>query len=105
MADGPMSTPRRPAPRSIGTPTMPTSATWGLFTYLIVVEAPTRLTPEISGGDHLAQQRGRRKTRLFELVEQDVGDEQGGVEADEVEQCERSHRVAGAEHHANVDVF
>src|SRR6266851_7395678 len=99
MAEGPMSTPRRPAPRSIGTPTMPISrgalASWGLFACVIVVKPAPGLAAEVARGDHLAQQRWRGKARLFELVEQDVGDEQRGVQADEVEQGERPHRVAG----------
>src|SRR5437868_5977003 len=102
-----MSTPRRPAPRSIGTPTMPTSrglAGWWLFTRLIVIEASAGLSAEIAGRDHLAQQRRRGKARVLELVEQDVGDVQRRVKADEVQQGERPHRVARAEHHPDVDV-
>src|SRR5438270_11711153 len=104
MADGPISTPRRPAPRSIGTPTMPTLACGLLFTCLIVVEATTRFAPEIAGSDHLAQQGRRREARIFELVEQDVGDIQNRFQADEVEQRERAHRVARAQYHPDVDV-
>src|SRR5438876_3302023 len=100
MADGPMSTPRRPAPRSIGTPTMPTLdgrlLNGWLFTCSIVIEAATRLASEIPSGDHLPQQRWRGEARLFELVERDVGDIQSGVQANEVEQREGAHRVTGA---------
>src|SRR5712691_11242088 len=102
MAEGPMSTPRRPAPRSIGTPTMPISrgalASWGLFACVIVVKAAPSFAAEVAGCDHLAQWCGRGKARFFELVEEDVGDIERGVQADEVEQGERTHRIAGAEH-------
>src|SRR5260370_492259 len=109
MAEGPMSTPRRPAPRSIGTPTMPISrgslAAWGLFACVIVVEPATGLAAKVARRDHVPQQRRRSEARLLEFVEQDVGDEEGGVQTDVVEQCEWTHRVAGAEHHPDVDVF
>src|SRR5262245_5377671 len=105
MADGPMSTPRRPAPRSIGTPTMRISPSWRLLTCYIVVEAAARFAPEISGGDHLSQQRRRGEARFLEFVEQDVGDVERRIEADEVEQREGAHRIAGAQHHADVDVL
>src|SRR5437762_6340280 len=120
MAKGPMSTPRRPAPRSIGTPTMPTALRWrsrprtvsprGLscwrgFTGFIVIEAAACFAAQITRGDHLAQERWRGEARVFELVEQDVGDVQRRVQTDEVEQSERAHPVAGAEHHAEIDVF
>src|SRR5438445_13100766 len=103
-----MSTPRRPAPRSIGTPTMPTSrglAGWWLFTRLIVIEATPGLSTKVAGRDHLAQQRRCGETRVLELVEQDVSDVQRCVQADEVQQREWAHRVAGAEHHPNIDVL
>src|SRR5215471_8534463 len=105
IADGPLSTPRRPAPRSIGTPTMPTSTCGRLFTCFVVVEPAARLASEISGRDHLAQQGGRREARLLELVEHDVGDVQRRVQPDEIEQSERTHRVARPQHHADVDVL
>src|ERR687885_624915 len=109
MAYGPMSTPRRPAPRSMGTPTMPTSRTalaaGRALACVIVVEATTRFTAQVPGRDHLAQERRGGEPRVLELVEQDVGDVQRRVETDEVEQGERAHRVARAEHHPHVDVL
>ena len=57
------------------------------------------------GQHHPLEQRRRREARLAELVEHDVGDGVRGVEADEVEQRERPHRVAAAELHALVDVL
>src|SRR5260370_7692232 len=78
MAEGPMSTPRRPAPRSMGTPTMPISrgalASWGLFACVIVVEPAPGFAAKVAGCDHLAQQCWRGKARFFELVEQPAGD-------------------------------
>src|ERR687886_411997 len=109
MAYGPISTPRRPAPRSIGTPTMPTSRTalaaGRVLACVIVVEPTPGLTAQVTGRDHLAQECRSREARVLELVEQDVGDVQRRVETDEVEQRERSHRVARPEHHPNVDVL
>src|SRR5690349_16690348 len=106
MAYGPMSTPRRPAPRSMGTPMMPTALpVGGALTCAVVIKPAVRLTTEISRRHHLTQQRWRREARVFELVEQDVGDIQHRIQPDEVEQLERTHRVAGAEHHADVDVL
>src|SRR6266852_1473631 len=93
----------------MGTPMMPISrgalASWGLFACVIVVEPAPGLAAQVAGRDHLAQQRWRGKARFFELVEQHVGDKQRRVQTDEVEQREWPHRVAGAEHHADVDVF
>src|SRR5258706_16080307 len=104
-----MSTPRRPAPRSIGTPMMPISrgalASWGLFVCVIVVEPAAGLAAEVAGRDHLAQQRRRGKARFLELVEENVRDEQRGVQTNEIEQGKWAHRVARAEHHPDVDVL
>src|ERR1051326_5694719 len=106
MAYGPMSTPRRPAPRSIGTPPIPTPlARWWPCTCYIVIEAAASLPAKKVRGDHLAQQRRRGEARVLEFVEQDVGDEQGRIQTHEVQQRQRAHRVARAEHHADVDVL
>src|SRR5215211_7201751 len=99
-----MSTPLRPAPRSMGTPTMSISA-GRLLTGLIVVKTATAFPAQITRCDHLAQERRRRKARLLELVEEHVGDIQRRIEADEVEQGEWPHRVAGTQHHPDVDVL
>src|ERR1051325_2868814 len=104
MAYGPMSTPRRPAPRSIGTPMIPTPlARWRPFTCFIVIEAAASFAAEVVGGDHLAQQRRRGEARVLELVEQDVRNEQRRIQADEVQQRQWAHRIAGAQHHADIN--
>src|SRR5438270_719601 len=92
MAYGPMSTPRRPAPRSIGTPMMPTSRTplaaARMLACVIVVEASTSFTSQVACRDHLAQQGRRREARLLELVDRDgrcVAGQQRVGRADPVE--------------------
>src|SRR5438105_10721757 len=98
MAYGPISTPRRPAPRSIGTPTMPTSrvvsATRGLLSCLIVIEAAPGFPSQIASGHHLAQERGRGEAGLLELVKENVGNIESRIEADVVQQRKRTHRIA-----------
>src|SRR4051812_23242748 len=109
MAYGPMSTPRRSAPRSMGTPTMPirrvSAAAWRLFTSGVVIKTAAGFSAEVASSDHLPQQGRRGKARLLEFIEQDVGDVQRGIQSDVVEQGKWAHRVTGAEHHADVDVL
>src|SRR5450755_2418217 len=102
-----MSTPRRPEPRSMGTPTIPISLALAgrLLTCCIVIKAAAGLAAEIAGGNHLTQERRRGEARFLELIEQNVGDEERRIEADVVEQGEWAHRVAGAERHPDVDVL
>src|SRR3954453_5987511 len=74
----------------------------GLFAG-VVVEAPARLAAVVPGGHHLAQ-RGRGGEALLPvLVEHDVPDGFEGVEAHEVAQRQRPHRVVGAGLHRGAD--
>src|SRR3954462_8082081 len=63
---------------------------------LVVVEAGAGLLPEPPGFDELAHARGNLCPDL-------LADRDGHVEADEVEQPQRAHRVTGAQLHAGVD--
>src|SRR5579883_3154263 len=67
------------------------------------VEALAGLLPELAGADHLAQQGGGAEL-LAELAVQVVENGEAHVEADEVRELERPHRVAVPELHRLVDV-
>src|SRR5690606_6114227 len=63
------------------------------------------LSPEVAELHHALQQRRRCEAGLAVFLEHDLGDAVERVDADEVAEGERPHRVAGAEGHAAVDVF
>src|SRR6476661_6025873 len=94
--------------------TLPSSARRGLSLEILVprdrsvsgviVEAPTALAAKIPCIHQLAQRFGLREALLAVGVDHHVGDRGEGVEAHEVGESERSHRVAGAGHHPLVDV-
>src|SRR5437899_7099238 len=70
----------------------------------VTVESLAGLLPQPAGEDHALEQRRGGVPRLAKLLEQDGGDVVRRVEADEVEQRERPHRVAASEFHPLVDV-
>src|SRR6185437_11753390 len=72
---------------------------------LIVVETAPALLAEISGGNHAAQQRTGTILRIAETVVEDVEDREADVEADEVGQRQRAHRMIHAQLHHAVDRF
>src|SRR6476661_6561576 len=59
----------------------------------VVVEAHPGLAPVPARREHLAKCRRARETPLAELVEQHVADRPERVEADEVGERERPHRM------------
>ena len=69
------------------------------------VEAAPALPAEQPGGDHLLEDRRRRVQLVARLLVHRVEDLVGRVEADEVHQRERAHRVAAAEAHGRVEVL
>src|SRR5579872_451714 len=71
----------------------------------IIVEALSALAAEAAGEHHAFEQRGRRHHRILEFVKHDLRDVIRRVEADEIEQLQRPHRVAASQFHAHVDVF
>src|SRR6266540_1732955 len=71
----------------------------------VVVETPAGLPPQVPGRHHALHQGGRGVDRVLELVVQDAGDVQRGIEPDEVQQRERAHRVGQAELDRGVDVL
>ena len=81
------------------------ATTAGLSGRLVGVEAAARLAAEQSGGHHLLEDRRRRVQPVAALLVHRVEDLVGRVEADQVEQRERAHRVAAAEPHRGVDVL
>src|SRR5262249_56645333 len=60
----------------------------------VSVEAFPGLPTQLSGHDHALEQRWRRVARFAVLVEHDLGDVHRRVEAHEVEEHERAHRIA-----------
>ena len=72
---------------------------------VVAVEAGAAyLRPELAFADHLDQQLRGLLVVLAGGGVEGVADRLGDVEADEVEQGQRAHRVAGAELHAGVDL-
>src|SRR5688572_12243589 len=71
----------------------------------VIIEPSAALFPQPPGQHHALQQRRRREPRLAILLEHDVRDVIRRVEPDVIKQRERSHRIAGAELHALVDVL
>src|SRR5262245_23515946 len=72
---------------------------------LVVVEAATRLPTQQPRVHHARQERRGRVERLLELLVERLGHRHGGVEADQVREVQRAHRVGAALHHAGVDVL
>src|ERR1041385_1453550 len=71
----------------------------------VLVEAAARLLAEVAGLHLLRQQGAGAVLGVLEAVEEDVEDGEAGVEADEVGQRQRAHRVVHAELHDGVDVL
>src|SRR6478609_2242059 len=69
----------------------------------VVVEPSAGLLPEMTGRDEVAQDLGRSEARA-ELLLQVLGDREAHVEADEVAETQRPHRMSVAELHRPVDV-
>src|SRR5215468_304581 len=72
---------------------------------LVDVEATPGLLPQPAGVHVLAQQRARTVLGVAEAAVHHLGDEQNGVEADEVRELQRSHGLVGPELHRGVDVL
>src|SRR5215831_664106 len=71
---------------------------------VVLVEPAPDLLAEPAGGDVLAEQRARAILVVAELAVQHLGDREAGIEADEIGELERPHRVVQAELHAGIDV-
>src|SRR5438552_10390658 len=69
------------------------------------VEAAAGFAAELAGHHHSLEQRRRRVAGFAEFLEHHFGDVQRSVEADQIEQGERSHRIAAAELHRRVDIL
>ena len=69
------------------------------------VDAAAGLAAEQASRDVLLEQRGRRVPVVARLRVHRLEDLVGGVEADQVEQRQRAHRVAAAEAHGRIDVL
>ncbi len=72
---------------------------------LVGVEAAAGLAAEHARGDQLLEDRGGRVQAVAALLVHRVEDLVRRVEADQVEQRQRAHRVAAAEPHGGVDVL
>ena len=72
---------------------------------LVFVETFAGFSAEQTSAHHLPQQRVRTVLRIAKFFVQNFHDGEVHVVADEVGQCERAHRVVGAQHHALVDVL
>src|SRR5437870_3762069 len=71
----------------------------------VVVEALTRFPPFLARGDEIRERLGGREAILAVCVVHDLGDRGKRVEADEVGERQRPHRVTGAGLHPGVDVL
>ncbi len=72
---------------------------------LVGVETPAGLASEHAGGDELLEDGGRRVEPVPALLVHRVEDLVRRVEPDQVEERERTHRVAAAEPHRGIDVL
>lgn len=72
---------------------------------LVLVEPDAALLTETARFHHPQQQRRRGVQRLLVLVVHRIGDELQRVEADEIRQPQRTHRVRQARDNRLVDVF
>src|SRR5687768_15356467 len=70
----------------------------------VVVEAEAGLAAELAVLDHAAKEHRRLVALIAELAVEELGHREHDVEADEVAQGERAHRVAAAELHRRVDL-
>src|SRR5258705_12922394 len=70
----------------------------------VIVKALPRFPAMHAREDHALEQRRRRVPGLAVLLEHDLGDVVRRVEANEIEQRERAHWIAAAEHHRLMDV-
>ena len=68
------------------------------------VEAAARLLAEMSGRDEVPSTLGGAEVLLAEALVEDLHDPEADVEADEVGELERAHRVVQADLRAGVDV-
>src|SRR3954471_5653057 len=75
------------------------------FVTAVIVKAPSGLTAEVACCNELAKRRRRREAAFTELVEHDLPDRMGRVEAHEVEQLEGAHGVVRAALHRGVDLL
>src|SRR3954453_11277774 len=97
-------TPRSwPSSPTLATSTRPGEGSAGASSR-VVIEPPAGLAPEQPGIDHARQQWRWGVQRLLELLVEAVGAGERGVEADQVGEAERAHRVVAPLHHAGVDV-
>src|SRR5882762_1385676 len=71
---------------------------------VVLVEAAADLLAEPARGDVLAEQRARPVLVVAELAVEDLGDREARIEADQIGELERAHRMVEAELHAGVDV-
>src|SRR6185312_5308991 len=65
----------------------------------IIIEAALRLAAEPAGLDIFHQQRARPVLRIRQAFIEHLHHRQTGIEADEVGELERPHRMVGAEPH------
>src|SRR5215472_16527578 len=70
----------------------------------IVIKAATGFSAVPAGEDYALEQRRRGETLFLELVEHDLGDVIGSVQADEIEERERAHWIGAAELHGIINV-
>src|SRR5690349_5019659 len=63
----------------------------------VAVESPATLPPQVPGGDHLPEQRRRPVLVVAQALVQHLENREAHVEADEVGQLQRAHRVGHAQ--------
>src|SRR5690606_35793606 len=75
----------------------------GFNGFSVRIEALSRLATEMSRGDHALEQRTGAVLRIAEAVVHDVENGDADVQADEVGERQRAHRVVHAQLHDGVD--
>src|SRR5262245_33345955 len=72
--------------------------------WIVLVETAHHLLAEPARRDVLAQQRARPVLVVTELAMQHLGDREAGVEADQIGELERPHRMIEAELDTGIDI-
>src|SRR6185312_13786531 len=95
----------RVAARSISCSSVSRKSKGGLLRSGILVEAAARLSSEASRRHHVAQQGAWSILGVSKSYVQDLHDVEAHVDADEIGERQRSHRMIHAELHDGIDRF
>src|SRR5215204_6822489 len=70
----------------------------------VIIKPLTRLLPMVAFRNHPAEEWRSLIALILICIEHDVGDANHGIQADEIQERQRPHRVATAELHGTIDI-